>query len=71
MLGLSPVIPISGVFFPVWIFCALGGVLVSVVLREVVIAVAGGPVAGLGALFHTAVALLVGVGGYLAWTGGL
>ncbi len=71
MLDLSPVIPISGVFFPVWIFCALAGVLVSAAIREVVIEIGGGPVAGLGALFYTAVALLIGVGGYLIWTGGL
>ena len=71
MLELSPVVPILGVFFPVWIFCALGGVLVSAAIRELVIGFNGGPVQGLGAMFHTGLALLVGVGSYLVWTGGL
>ncbi len=71
MIELSPVVPLLGVFFPVWIFCAVGGVLASAAIRELVIAYHGAPVPGLGALFHTGLALIFGVGSYLLWTGGL
>ncbi len=71
MPELSPVVPVLGVFFPVWIFCAIGGVLASVAIRAVVIRLHGAPVPGLGAVFYSALAVLVAVGSYLVWTGGL
>lgn len=72
-LGLSstPVVSLRGVFMPGWIFYALGAVLITVIIREVVIRLNGGPVAGLGAPFYTALSVLIGLGAYLLRVGGL
>lgn len=73
ILGLAsaaPVIAIRGVFFPLWIFFALGAIIVVVVIREAILAVHGGPVEGLGAIFYTALGVILGLGSYLIRTGG-
>ncbi len=66
----SPVIALRGVFFPLWIFYALGAVILVTIIREIVMAVNGGPVSGLGAPFYTALGIILGLGGYLLRTGG-
>ena len=38
-LGRAPSVPIFGSYFPAWIICAVGGILVAVVLRFLFVAV--------------------------------
>lgn len=71
LLAAAPIIPIRGVFFPVWILCALAAVLAVAAIRAVVIALHDGPVPGLGASFYTALGVLIGIGSYMILVGGL
>ena len=65
----STIIAMFGSSFPVWIFAALGGVFVALILREILI-VAGLsrqlPAAG---IFYLAVALIAGILINYLWIG--
>lgn len=56
---------------PVWIFCAFGGILAALLVRQAVVIICDGPVPGLGAWFYLMLALSIGIGAYLIYTGGL
>lgn len=70
-LSQAPIVAIGGIYLPVWIFCAVGGIVAALVTRQIVLAVHGGPVRGLGALFYLLLGICFGVGSYLFFTGGL
>ncbi len=66
----TPIVALSGSFFPVWLFAAIGGVLVAVLLRQIFILIGLHTKLPLAPFFYSAVALLVGVGSYVIWIGG-
>lgn len=66
----SPVIPVSGNFFPVWLFAALAGAGLSAALFQILAAtgvIARLPLRG---LVFLALALLIAVLIYVGWIGG-
>ena len=66
----SPVIAIYGSSFPVWLFAALAGMILALVLREVLIVTGLARHLPAPAVFHLSVAVLSGVGLYVLWIGG-
>ncbi|MCW1933759.1 DUF1656 domain-containing protein [Pararhodobacter zhoushanensis] len=66
----APVIALYGSSFPVWLFAALAGLVVALVLREVLIATGLSRHLPAPAVFHLSTAVLSGVGLYVLWIGG-
>ncbi|MBN8292431.1 DUF1656 domain-containing protein [Rhodobacter sp. NTK016B] len=66
----SPVIVIYGSSFPVWLFAALAGLVLALILREVLIVTGLARHLPAPAVFHLSVAVLAGVGLYVLWIGG-
>lgn len=66
----SPVIAIYGSSFPVWLFAALAGLVVALIVREVLILTGLSRHLPAPAVFHLSVTALAGIGLYVLWIGG-
>ncbi len=66
----SPTISIYGSFFPVWLFAALAGLAIALLVRELLIASGMLRYLPAPAIFNLSVAVLSGVGLYVCWIGG-
>ena len=66
----SPVIVLYGSSFPIWLFAAVAGVMVALMVRQTFIVTGFSRELPWPALFHPAVALLSGVLIYVIWIGG-
>ena len=67
----TPAIPIFGSYFPAWIFCAVGGILVAIVLRFVFIALHIAEHLPAPPLVYLCFAVSAGLAIWLAWSGRL
>lgn len=66
----SPVIVLYGSSFPTWLFAAVAGITIALLLRQILIATDLARELPWPALFHPSVALLSGVVIYVVWIGG-
>lgn len=65
----SPSIPLFGSFFPAWIICAVGGIIVAVLLRVLLILLRLDEHLPAPPLVYLCLALSAGIGLWLVWTG--
>lgn len=66
----STVIAIFGSSFPVWIFAALAGLFVALILREAFILAGLSRHLPVPGLFYLSIALIAGIGANYLWIGG-
>ena len=69
MTSRSTIIGLFGSSFPVWIFAALAGVGVALILREILVLTGLSRHLPAAAVFYPAVALLAGIGMNYLWIG--
>lgn len=68
LVARSPVVVLYGSAFPTWIFAALAGVILAVLLRQFLLFFGVGmPWA---ALFYPSITIILGVAIYVLWIGG-
>lgn len=64
------VIAIFGSSFPIWIFAALAGLVMSLILREILIITGVSRVLPMAGLFYLSISLIAGIGVNYLWIGG-
>ena len=69
--GGAPSVPLFGSFFPAWIICAVGGLLIAVVLRTILIAVRLDEHLPAPPLVYLCLAVSCGILFWLIWAGAL
>ena len=67
--GGAPAIPIFGSFFPAWIICAVGGIVLAVIIRAVLIALRIDEHLPAPPLVYLCLAISGGIGFWLIWSG--
>lgn len=70
MTSRSSVVELYGAAFPAWIFAALAGLALTLVLREAFILTGLSRNLPLPAVFYSSIAILAGIGIYVLWIGG-
>ncbi|WP_248304977.1 YtcA family lipoprotein [Devosia sp. FKR38] len=67
----APSVPLFGSFFPAWIICAVGGVIVAIVLRAVLVALRLDEHLPAPPLVYLCLAISGGIVLWLVWSGAL
>ncbi|WP_246132702.1 YtcA family lipoprotein [Devosia ginsengisoli] len=67
--GGTPAVPIFGSFFPAWIICAVGGIILAVILRAVLIALRIDEHLPAPPLVYLCLAVSGGIGLWMIWSG--
>lgn len=67
--GGPPSIPIFGSFFPAWIICAVGGIVVAVIIRALLIALRIDEHLPAPPLVYLCLAISGGIGFWMIWSG--
>lgn len=67
--GGPPAVPIFGSFFPAWVICAVGGVLVAILLRALLIATRIDEHLPAPPLVYLCLAISGGIGLWMLWSG--
>lgn len=65
----APAIPIFGSFFPAWIICALGGIVLAMVVRALFIAIHIDEHLPAPPLVYLCLSVSLGIGLYMVWSG--
>jgi len=65
----APAVPIFGSYFPAWIICAVGGILVAVALRFLFAALQLEEYLPAPPLVYLCLAISAGIGIWLVWAG--
>ena len=66
-----PSVPIFGSYFPAWIFCAIGGVVLALIVRTLFIWAKLDAHLPVPPLVYLGVAISGGIGLWFVWSGGL
>ncbi len=69
-LAAAPVFPVFGSYFPAWLVCAVLGVIVTVVVRRLFIAVGIDAQLPLAPVVYLCLTIAASIGLWLVWTGG-
>lgn len=67
--GGAPAIPIFGSFFPAWIICAVGGIIVAVIIRALLIGLRIDEHLPAPPLVYLCLAISGGIAFWLIWSG--
>lgn len=70
MTSRSSVVELYGAAFPAWIFAALAGLALTLVLREAFVLTGRSHNLPMPAVFYSSIAILAGIGIYVLWIGG-
>lgn len=65
----APAVPIFGSFFPAWIICAIGGILVAIIIRAVLIALHIDEHLPAPPLVYLCLAISGGIAFWMIWSG--
>lgn len=67
--GGAPAVPIFGSFFPAWIICAVGGIILAVIIRALLIALRIDEHLPAPPLVYLCLAISCGIGFWMIWSG--
>lgn len=65
----APAVPVFGSFFPAWIICAVGGIILAVILRAALIALRIDEHLPAPPLVYLCLAVSLGIGLWMVWSG--
>lgn len=65
----APSVSIFGSFFPAWIICAVGGIVVAVIIRALLIALRIDEYLPAPPLVYLCLAISCGIGFWMVWSG--
>jgi hypothetical protein len=65
----APAVPIFGSFFPAWIICAVGGIILAVIIRALLIALRIDEHLPAPPLVYLCLAISCGIGFWMIWSG--